>query len=178
MAHKFKKRDKICIIGTIGSGKSYLAKKLSQEFKIKHYCLDNIYWAKKYSKKRNIESRIKELKKVVKNKKWIIEGVFFSWTEDVFKKADIVIWLDLEHKFLRRNLLKRYFKKKFKGELREDEGLLRTLKLIKFVKGYRGGDRKNTYQNHKKMIEKHKVENVLINNSSQLKDFLKDFLEK
>lgn len=35
---------KIRIIGGAGSGKSYLAKKLSEKFNISHYDLDEIFW--------------------------------------------------------------------------------------------------------------------------------------
>ena len=35
---------KIHIIGYSGSGKSYLADKLSQKYRIKHYDLDNLMW--------------------------------------------------------------------------------------------------------------------------------------
>lgn len=51
---------KIHIIGGSGSGKTYLAKKLSAELNIAHYDLDDIQWdnnAKIYGVKRNPDER-------------------------------------------------------------------------------------------------------------------------
>mgnify|MGYP006294695933 CR=1 FL=1 len=35
---------RVRIIGGIGSGKTYLAKRLSRKFSIPHVCLDDIFW--------------------------------------------------------------------------------------------------------------------------------------
>ena len=85
------KHNKIFIIGTMGSGKTTLAERLSKELKIRHYGLDDVYYSKKYTKKRKEDVRERKLNELLKKKKWIIEGVFNNWTEEIFKKADLVI---------------------------------------------------------------------------------------
>lgn len=162
----------------MGSGKSTLARKLSKELKIKRYPLDNLYWTKKYTRKRNRTVLKKKLKELVKKKKWIIEGVFVSWTEEVFKKADLIIWLDLDYKLLRKNILKRYFLNKFTGTEKERGSFLDILKIIKHTKKYRTGEHKNSYQGHKRAIDKHKTPFVSIKSNKQLNDFTRDFLAK
>jgi adenylate kinase family enzyme len=87
---------RICIFGGPGSGKTYLAKKTSKELKIKHYDLDNIFWDKKdidYSQRARPKDRNKDFKKILKNKSWIIEGVYFRWNKESFSKADKIIIL-------------------------------------------------------------------------------------
>ena len=108
-----------------------------------------------------------KLKELLKKKKWIIEGVFNNWTEEVFKKADLVIWLDLHPRFLVAHLLKRFFK-------REDEkaNLKNVRGALKYAVNYRKGSKKFIW--HKLMVEKHKVNLVHIKTKKQLRKFLKE----
>jgi adenylate kinase family enzyme len=171
---KDQKINRIYILGTIGAGKSTLAKKLSKELGIKHYDMDDLYWTKKFTKKRDKKILLKRVKSITKRKKWIIEGVFLSGTEEAFKKADLLIWLDLEPKFLRNNILKRYFIDKLKRRGKARGNLKDIIRQIKHTKKYRTGDHKNSYKNHKKRIDKHKTPFISIKTKKQLKQFLKD----
>ena len=61
---------KIHIIGCSGTGKTYLAKKLSNKYNIPHYDLDNIHWdnsSEKYGIKTKVEKRDKLLKNILEN---------------------------------------------------------------------------------------------------------------
>ena len=87
------KYNRIWIIGGSGSGKTYLARKISKILKIKNYELDDIIWDKKYTLKRPKALMVKKLKKITKKEKWIIEGVSSSWIESGIKRADLVILL-------------------------------------------------------------------------------------
>ena len=151
----------------MGSGKTTLAKKLSKKLNIRHYPLDDIYFVRKYDKKRKEDLRAKKLKELLKKKKWIIEGVFNNWTEEIFKKADLVIWLDLNPHFIVKHLLKRFFK-------REDEKAnLKNVKgALKYAVNYRKRSKKFIW--HKSMVEKHKVNLAHIKTKRQLRRFLRD----
>ena len=75
-----KKRDKkqpnkIYILGTVGTGKTTLAEKLSEKLDIPNYDLDDIYWIEFYTKERARSQRKLKLRKILRKKKWIIEGV-------------------------------------------------------------------------------------------------------
>ncbi len=59
---------KIYIVGTMGSGKTYLAKKLSKELNIPHYDLDDLYWKRKYTSKNSEENKKSNLEIILKNK--------------------------------------------------------------------------------------------------------------
>ncbi len=149
----------------MGSGKTTIAKKLSKMTKIKFYSLDNIYYSEKYNKKREHKERAKKLKELLKNKKWIVEGVFNKWTEDIFKKTDLVIWLDLHPRFLIWHLFKRAFKKE------DDKAKFKHIKdSTKYAIRYRKGSKKFIW--HKTMIEKHKPNLVHIQTKKQLRKFM------
>ena len=161
------KHNKIFIIGTMGSGKTTLAERLSKELKIRHYGLDDVYYSKKYTKKRKEDVRERKLNELLKKKKWIIEGVFNNWTEEIFKKADLVVWLDLNPHYVVRQLLKRLFlgKKDEKINIREQWA------SMKYAVKYRKGTNKFNY--HKSMVDKHKPNLVHIKTRKELNTFLR-----
>lgn len=162
-----KKANKIYIIGTMGSGKTTLSKKLSEILEIKHYPLDNIYYKRKYDKKRKENERKKKLNELLKKKKWIIEGVFNNWTGNIFRKAELVIWLDLNPKQIIKNLFKRLFKKE------DEKASLRNIKgSMKYAIKYRKNSKKFIY--HKSMIKKHRVNLIHLKTKRELNNFLKE----
>ncbi|MBU1931621.1 hypothetical protein KJ965_02850 [Patescibacteria group bacterium] len=85
---------KISIIGSSGSGKTYLARKLSEKYKIKHSNLDYVFFKHVVDKSR-IELSEKEWKKnldkLLEKDSWIIEGV--NPLVEVLEKADKIIGL-------------------------------------------------------------------------------------
>ena len=73
---------KIHIIGCSGSGKTYLAKALSEKYNTPHFDLDDIQWdnnAGGYGVKMPLENRTELLNDILKNESWIIEGVYYAW---------------------------------------------------------------------------------------------------
>jgi adenylate kinase family enzyme len=165
------KYSKIYILGTSGSGKSTLANQISKILKIKTYDLDDIFWYKKYTKKRNIEKRREKLKQLIKGKrKWIIEGIYTDWSEEAIKKADLIIWISTPKHILSWRIFKRYLKRK--GE--KDETLKDCINLIKYARGYKKHQSSSGYESHKKTIKNHKKEVVILKNNRQIKKFLKD----
>ena len=79
--------NKIHIIGEVGSGKTYLAGKLSQQLNINYYQLDNVVWRRgEESDTRNPkEVRDAILNDIVNQEKWIIEGVHYKWVQRSFE---------------------------------------------------------------------------------------------
>ena len=72
---------KIHIIGCSGTGKSYLAKRLSEKYNIPHFDLDDIFWdnsSDRYGVKMPDEKRNQLLDDILRKNDWIIEGVFYD----------------------------------------------------------------------------------------------------
>jgi len=163
-----KNLKRIYIIGPSGSGKSFLAKKLSNQLKIPAYDLDDIFWLKKPIKKRPEQMWKPLLERISKKQKWIIEGIFHAWVESAIKKSDLIIWLDFPPRTLSWRLLTRHIKRKLKGSPYKIKD---TLYLLKYSKKYSKKET-NLYLNHKKLIKKVKTNLVIIKNKKQLNNLL------
>lgn len=106
---------KILIIGTVGSGKTTLAKQLSDQMNITWYELDSIVYYKTVNEKykRTPEQQIEVLQNIDKNSSWIMEGVDRESYRCLFDMADTILFLDtpiwkrkvrIFTRFLRQNL--------------------------------------------------------------------------
>src|SRR3972149_8546512 len=86
---------KIYITGPCGSGKTTLAKKLSDVVKIAHYCLDDLVFTFSPSKKGKVkfpkEVVSKNINRVLKKENWILEGK--HPVIEGFKKCDLIVFM-------------------------------------------------------------------------------------
>lgn len=98
---------RIYIMGQVGSGKSTLAKKLSQEYQIPHYELDNIVWDDAKGTKRTEKDQQKRLKKILKQKSWIIEDVGRSTFSFAYTLCDVIYYIKLPKYLLYYRVIKR-----------------------------------------------------------------------
>lgn len=64
-----KKPERFFIIGTMGSGKTTLAKKIANLLGIKHNSLDEVYWTTKYTRKRNPKKREQIINRIIKKER-------------------------------------------------------------------------------------------------------------
>ncbi|MRG85688.1 AAA family ATPase [Salinibacillus xinjiangensis] len=107
--------NKIHIIGSVGSGKTTLAKKISNQYNIPFFELDNVVWERHASGdiRRSEVARKEYLSTITQTKKWIIEGVHNEeWVTNSFREADIIIFLDPKYSVRTRRIIKRFFKQK------------------------------------------------------------------
>ncbi len=85
---------RIRIIGPPGSGKSYLSRKLSQKTGVSYVDLDDVHWKTKYTRKNTVAYRKEQVRKHIKPRDWIIEGVYMdTWAHPTISQADMVIVL-------------------------------------------------------------------------------------
>lgn len=127
---------KIHIIGCSGSGKSYLARKLSEKYCIPHFDLDDLQWdnhAEHYGVKMPPEKRSAMLQEIVQKENWIIEGVYYKWVQDSFRAADMIYVLEIPSRVYKFRILRRFFKRKLGLEKGKKETLHSVLGLIRWT---------------------------------------------
>lgn len=122
---------KILIIGTVGTGKTTLAKKLSKKYNIKHYEIDSIvHNDEQGGKKRTEEEQNIIFRKINKNESWIIEGVLRNNLVYLLDVADKIIYLDISKKKRNRRIFIRFIKQKLKLE---EVNYKPTFKMLKMM---------------------------------------------
>lgn len=129
-----KKMRKIHIIGACGSGKTYIAQKLSNILNISHYDLDDAYWSpinNDYSTPFSDKEMAANLNKILRHESWIVEGAYCDWVDDVFKSADIIIILNVNMFVRDCRIIKRFICGKFKKSSRK-EGFGNLIHMLKW----------------------------------------------
>ena len=163
---------KIRIIGSPGSGKTYISNILSKELNIKTTDLDNIFWNVSSTGNRikndyiNRESR---LNSILLNNSWIIEGVYINpWTFPTFYEADYILVIKTNKWTQYYRLIKRFFIRKFtnykpKETLKDFKNLISW--SFQYQKDLDDFISNNAYSN--------KI--IIIKTSKDFNDFLKSF---
>ncbi|RCW40571.1 DNA topology modulation protein FlaR [Paenibacillus prosopidis] len=125
---------RIHIIGEVGSGKTYLAKQLSEMLSIPYYQLDNVVWKRTEVQdiRNSPEVRDEILERILKTESWIIEGVHYKWVLKSFEFSDVIIFLHPNVYKRDRQMILRYLKQKIgieKGNYKQDiRNLIQMLK--------------------------------------------------
>jgi adenylate kinase family enzyme len=163
------KANRIYVIGVTCTGKSTLAKKLSNKLKLPFLSLDDIY----YKRKIDIIRPKKEVRKIIRNKikknKWVIEGSYSlsPWVKWIAKRADLIIYLDSPTHVLVWRIIKRELTKQNKSYSR----IKSIVNLIKLLRNY---EKEGRAKAHKKLVETH-PNGITIKTNKQLQSFLNSF---
>lgn len=91
--------QKIHIIGSVGSGKTTLARSLSKTLQLPFHELDNVVWIRKPSgdMRRTEQERQEYLQSIIQTDGWIIEGIHQEeWVTQSFSKRIVSsFWIRL-----------------------------------------------------------------------------------
>ncbi|MFS0784592.1 AAA family ATPase [Bacillus sp. 1P06AnD] len=127
---------KVHIIGSVGSGKTTLAKELSSKLNIPFYELDNVVWKRQKSGdiRRTDEERNQYLDSIIHSETWIIEGVHTEdWVANSFLNAELIIFLDTKYSIRTYRIIRRFVLQKVKLEKANYKPTLKIfLKLFKW----------------------------------------------
>ena len=87
--------NKIRIVGSVGSGKTTLARKIALQKGIDMYSLDDVVWSRTSEGdiRNSDEQRDAVLIDILHQPKWIIEGSHLGWSMKTFEEADQIIFL-------------------------------------------------------------------------------------
>ncbi|MBU3107572.1 DNA topology modulation protein FlaR [Clostridium gasigenes] len=163
---------KIHIIGGSDMGKSYVSGKISGEFNIPHYDLDNIFWdseAGHYGVKMPTEKRTDKLNSILKNSNWVIEGVYYSWLNDSFSTADYIFILNSPVTVYRYRIIKRFLKRKIGFEKGKKETLKSLIDLLTWTDDYQ----KNKIPVILEFLEPYKEKIILLEKANDIFNYIK-----
>lgn len=121
---------KILIVGTVGTGKTTLARKLSKEYNIKYYEIDSIVHDDVNKKKRTPQQQNEIISNINKEDGWIIEGVLRENLEYLLEMAEKIIYLDIPKNIRNKRILTRYIKQKIGIEKSNYKPSLKMLKMM------------------------------------------------
>lgn len=122
---------KILIVGTVGTGKTTLAKKLSKQYGIEYWEIDSIVHDNNNNgKKRSLEEQDEIIKEIDKNKDWILEGVLRKNLYYLLEKAERIIYLDVSKIKRDIRIVKRFIKQNLKLEAANYKPDLKMLKSM------------------------------------------------
>ncbi|MCT2536313.1 DNA topology modulation protein FlaR [Aquibacillus koreensis] len=163
--------EKVHIIGSVGSGKTTLAKKLSSRFQIPFYELDNVVWIRKESGdlKRTEEQRMQYLNTIIGMDCWIIEGVHNEdWVAESFKQADLIIFLDTKYTIRTYRIVRRFLLQKIGLEKSNYKPTLTIFKkMFKWNKIFEEVGKPNFFQKYNVYQEKL----LIVNKDHQLRNY-------
>mgnify|MGYP001591278894 FL=1 len=169
--------ERIYILGITGSGKTFLAKKLSKILKILTYDMDDIRFIKKFTKARTPEQRKKKVDKILREKKkWIFDGRGTNWERHAMLKADTIIWL-LTPSYKRVfRIFRRYFQRRKDKSL--EEKFLDQFNLIKYSLGFKFNKYSSSFNPLREFMQKNGLHPIILRNNFQVNTFLEDLQNK
>ena len=119
---------RIHIIGGSGSGKTYISNKLRNDYHFSQIDLDKLEWVNIKGKtvKQELSVKKKKLKELLKKDNVTIEGVYYNWCQDSFKKCNYIFYLKVplikqEYRIIKRSIKRKlgieksFFKETFKS---------------------------------------------------------------
>ena len=147
--------NKIIVIGSPGSGKSYVSKKLAEILNLPLIHLDNIYWQPNWQQPSH-EEFDKKIEEISNEKSWIIDGNYQRTLELRIQKCDLIIFLNVSTRVCLKSERKRRNNKRtdFPDYLEEYEDL----EFIEFIKNFKKNNHPIIYQ----LLEKYPNKKVIL----------------
>lgn len=165
---------KIHIIGSVGSGKTTLAKEMSLKLEIPFFELDNVVWERQKSGdiRRTEQERDEYLRQILQSESWIIEGVHNEdWVSDSFHHADLIIFLDTQYSIRTWRIIKRFIKQKLNLEKANYKPTFRIfIKMFKWNRYFEEVGKINFFNKY----EMHKEKTAVIKNKKDFKEWFPD----
>lgn len=169
---------KIIVIGSPGSGKSTIAKKIAKVLKYPIMHLDKIYHTggKGHITREELCSKVESF--ASSNNDWIIDGNYISTIERRIQLADTIILFDIPSDICVENAYKREMESKKGTICREDmaDGFDETVtdEFIEFIKNFKT----ESYPKIEKILSKHNDKKIItIKDYIEINDCINTLLE-
>lgn len=164
---------KTIILGNSGSGKTWLARKLSSNFSIPVIHFDEIFWEPGGFEK---PREAKEVQNLILQSKhldsWIAEGVFGHIAEYYLKDTQSIIWLDLPWETCLNRLNTRTTKST--THMGREESEIGLKELITWASQYYERKSKSSYYGHYQIYSNFLKTKIRLKNKDEVTQFVQD----
>ncbi len=114
---------RINLIGTTGSGKTTLARQVSQRLGVPYIELDALYWEPNWTEASTDVFRAR-VKSALQQEGWVIDGNYGKARDIMWSRATSVVWLDYPYwltfwRLFRRTILRLTLRERLWGHSRE-----------------------------------------------------------
>jgi adenylate kinase family enzyme len=107
---------RIAVVGTTGSGKTMLARRLAERHGVPHIELDALHWGPNWSEPTADEFRAR-VEEILAAPAWVVDGGYHGKLGDlVLERADLVVWLDPPLRTILWRLWRRTLRRVGKGD--------------------------------------------------------------
>lgn len=86
--------QRIIVVGTTSSGKTTLAKRISEKLQIPHIQLDELFWKPNWGETSDPEF-FGKIEQATQASAWVIDGNYTRSRHISWGKADTIVWIDL-----------------------------------------------------------------------------------
>lgn len=160
---------KILIIGSVASGKTSLARKLSRKLNINYYEIDSIVHDDRNNYKRSPEEQKKIINEINdKENDWIIEGTLRKNLFYLLDMTDVIVYLNINVRIRKWRIIKRFVKQKLRLEKSNYKPSIEMFKLMfKWT-----SDFENEKEEFENKLLKYKEKLKIINNDKELNNLM------
>lgn len=122
---------RVFVIGCSGSGKTTIARRISDRFDVPLHELDFLAWDRESDGSLlPREERIKIANSISDSDGWVAEGIYLGWTGALMERADLIVWTDVRMTVA----LWRIFWRHIKAELRRNNRFPGWRRLFRFMR--------------------------------------------
>jgi adenylate kinase family enzyme len=162
---------KAVIIGNSGSGKTWLATRLSGLVQSKVIHLDELFWESGgFDRKRNPEDVLRRVAQSKERSSWIVEGVFGELAEHFLSDAGLLIWLDIEWTRCEVRLLARGSESKAHMDRAQSQAGIS--KLAQWASTYQTREDSRSYSGHERLFQSFQGTRYRLRSEEEVLQFL------
>ncbi len=134
-AESMRAARRIMITGAPGSGKTRLAQSLAAQLGIPWFELDTVVYEGGAGRKRSYAERLPLAHAIASSGAWVTEGNYLWWAEELYRTADLVVWLDPPWYVATWRVVLRHVQQSLRGTNRHP-GLVRLARFLWRYKSY------------------------------------------
>jgi adenylate kinase family enzyme len=162
---------RIIIIGNSGSGKTYLAQRLSDHFGHPLIHLDELFWEPGgFDVKRPKALVFADVARLAQGERWIVEGVFGELAQEFCPRADRMIWLDLDWTTCEQSLLQRGSRSATQQDPQAAEASFE--RLLTWAAAYPHRDGPRSQRGHQRIFEQFQGDRTRLTTRTEVTSFV------